>query len=150
MSEYAWWNMDEHKIDYPLPLSIIQEGDVWVATFHPDSKKILGDNFDLVSQGETKEEAIKELFALARFAMEYTHETMLSSERWVPFKVGSWNGTATHWFVVFGIHFNFRYGKEMQGGVYIPFTLLNISISNTWKTYANYKKKKKHDNNKIS
>ena len=59
--------------------------------------------------------------------------------------LGNWKHTGGGWFVIFGLHFYFRYGKGMKGGKYIPFTKLNISFHSEWAMYKKWKLSKGKD-----
>lgn len=154
MKQYNWWkdpkNAEEVKRlswwDYPgnrtiieFPVAIINDGKYWVVST-VDDDKWLGELLHGCAQGESKEDAIKRLFQLIRVNADHTHKAMLSYERWVPFIKGPWGMTGGTWFTVFGLHAYFRYGKGMKGGWYVPFTKLNIWVSNYWLRYRDYTK----------
>lgn len=138
----SWWNHDENKETYPLPISVIQEGEYFIVSSNDDTLKIIGDIGQQTGQGKTKEEAINQYFSLLRMSYEYQENCRLSYQRFIPFRLGPWNMIGGKWFSIFGFHFYFRTGKNMKGGYYIPFTNLNISFSNDWIVYENYKKQR--------
>lgn len=136
----SWWDKEENKSFANIPISIINsESGVWVACTNDDTKKVLGEYLGGTSQGDTKEEAIKDLLLLLRYAHEYADDRMRSYQRWVPFRKGNWKHSGGKWFVIFGIHFYFRYGGKNKGGFFVPFTKLNINISNEWLQYKRFK-----------
>lgn len=145
VKEISWWNHDENQAFFDLPISLIKEDELWVATTNEKTAVFLGHKLQGCAQGKTKEEAIRRMFALVKMSHEYSDECRLNYQRWVPFRKGDWKHSGGKWFVIFGIHFYFRYGKGMKGGWYIPFSKLNISISSEWTTYKNWKR-----NNKLS
>lgn len=142
-----WWQQFENMEHFALPISLNNtsrdkdEEGMWVAATNDETEKILGDFLHGVSQGNTKEEAIANLFETIRIASYFAEDRYRSYQRFVPFRKGNWSHIGGRWFVVFGIHFYFRYGKGMRGGRYIPFTKLNISVSNEWAQYKEFKKK---------
>lgn len=136
----SWWEHPENKETFDFPISVIEEDGQWCAGTNKESEELLGYNGHGV--GNTKEEAIKDLFKSLRFFVDYLDDRQRNYQRFVPFRSGKWKGQATHWFVVFGIHFYFRYGDGMLGGKYIPFTKLNVTVHNEWKQYKEWKKKK--------
>ena len=139
----SWWNHPENKEDYMLPISVVNSDGIWVATCNDETKEVLGEALHGCAQGDTKAEAIENMFQLIRFSHEYSEKCRRNYQRWVPFIKGSWNQIGSHWFIIFGWHVYFRYGKGMKGGKYIPFTKLNISIHSEWKTYKDYIKTQK-------
>ena len=139
----SWWNHEENKEVFHLPISVVKSDEhCWVATCNDETKKYLGELHGC-AQGKTKEEAIEQMFVIIKISHNHSEDRRLNYQRWVPFRKGDWKHTAGKWFVVFGIHINFRYGKGMKGGRYLPFTKLNISILNEWLTYTNWKRKHK-------
>lgn len=139
----SWWNHPENRDVFNLPISVVNDGDWWVATCNDETKAILGDKLQGCAQGKTKEEAVKKMFQIIAMTHDYSEERRLNYQRWVPFRKGPWKHTGGKWFVVFGIHVYFRYGKGMQGGRYIPLTKLNVSFSNEWTIYRKSQKNKK-------
>lgn len=140
----SWWNHDNNKDTFAFPISVVKDGDWWVATCNDETKKLLGDNLHGCAQGKTKQQAIDKMFMIIRMGHDYAEECRLNYQRWVPFRKGDWNRGA-RWFVIFGINFYFRYGNGMKGGRYVPFTKFNISISNEWAAYRNWKRNRKKD-----
>jgi len=137
----SWWEHKKNQEIFPLPISVIQDGDYWIATCNNKTKKYLGDKLYGCSQGKTKEEAINKMFEIIRMTCDYYDECTLNYRRFVPFTKGNWKIKGGKWFTIFGIFMYFRYGKGMKGGWYVPFTKLNISISNYWVEWRKYKKK---------
>jgi len=141
----SWWNHPENKEDYMLPISVINSDGVWVATCNDETKLVLGDRLHGCAQGDTKADAIEKMFQLIRFSHEFSERQVMRYQRWVPFRKGNWKHTGGGWFVIFGLHFYFRYGKGMKGGKYIPFTKLNISFHSEWAMYKKWKLSKGKD-----
>jgi len=144
----SWWDWPESKYSFPFPLAVISEdtsdGKVWVVTGTSETEKLIG-KISGSAQGDTREEAIEKYFKLIKWQYEYLIEKRLDYERWVPLIIGPWKHTGGKWLSIFGIDIYFRYGKNMKYGWYIPFTKLNISIHSQWKTYRNWIKNKKND-----
>lgn len=128
----SWWDHDQNKTTTPFPISIIQDGDQWTACSNGDTDKLIGEKLNCVASGDSKEDAILQLFMMIRITHEYSEKSRLRSEPWVPFRKGDWKQRGGRWFTIFGINFYFRYGKGMKGGKYIPFTKQNISIHSQW------------------
>jgi len=139
IDKLSWWSHEENKQMIPFPVSIKNDGNVWVATCNDETKKLLGENLYGCAQGKTKEEAIQKMFILIKMAHDYSEGCRLSYQRWVPFRKGDWKHTGGKWLIIFGIQVYFRYGNGMKGGWYVPFTKLNIYFSNEWIAYKKYK-----------
>lgn len=139
----SWWNHEKNKETFSLPISVVNDGEWWVAACNDETKKLLGDRLHGCAQGKTKEEAIDEMFMLIRMAHDYSEECRLNYQRFVPFRKGDWKHTGGKWLIIFGIHIYFRYGKGMKGGAYLPFTKLNVSLSNEWTTYRKFKNERR-------
>jgi hypothetical protein len=135
IDKISWWNHPENKDFFNLPISVIQSDNVWVASFNEDTEAMFGDTFSGCAQGDSREDAIKQLMQIVQMSWEYSDDCRRSYERFVPFRKGDWKHIGGKWFSVFGFHVSFRYGKGMKYGAYIPFTKLNISISNHWRNY---------------
>ena len=137
VQELSWWEHNENKITVPFPLSAIQNPDgSWTVSGNRKTEKLVGDTgLSQVATSYTKEDAIEEYFKLMKFVYETTKEDADRYERWVPFLKGPWSSIGGKWFQVFGIMIYFRTGKNMKGGWYVPFTNLNITITNKWKSY---------------
>lgn len=130
----SWWEHPENKTFVELPVAIVQDGNYWCIGTNKETEKLLGKDLSSVSaSGDTKEEAITNFFSLLKASHSFEKMCRLKYQRWVPFRKGNWKHTGGTWFVVFGIHVYFRYGKGMKGGWYVPFTKLNISVHNEWK-----------------
>ena len=130
----SWWNHEENMFNFDLPISLIEDDGVWIASMNERTYEYLGD-YTSSAVGDTKEEAIVNLFDVYKSNIYFYRERMLSYERFVPFMCGDWNRVGGKWICVFGINIYFRYGSGMKYGKYIPFTKLNISIYNKWKQY---------------
>lgn len=139
----SWWDHEENKETFPLPISVVESEGMWTATCNKGTEKYLGERLHGCSQGKTKQEAIKKMFQTIRITHYFSEERMRMYECWVPFIKGDWNHTGGKWLTVFGIHIYFRHGSGMKGGRYIPFTNLNISVSNKWANYRRWKKENK-------
>jgi hypothetical protein len=87
----------------------------------------------IVVQENTLEEATKKFWKIAEIASSYHQKRSKELTRRKLFHKGPWGEIAGNWFIVYGIQFYFRYGKGMRGGWYVPFTKLNITITNHWK-----------------
>lgn len=138
----SWWNHSRNMKTIEFPLSIIQEGENWTVASNDETKKLIG-KLGNAASGKTQQEAIDSFWKIIRFHHEFLNEERLSYQRWVPFRKGPWGNTGGNWASIFGIHVYLRYGKNMKGGWYIPFTKLNISLSNDWLMYKRWKKEKK-------
>lgn len=134
VSRISWWEHPENKTTVELPVSIVQDENYWCIGTNKETKQLIGDSLSSISaSGDTKEEAIANFFSLLKASHSYEEMCRLKYQRWVPLRTGNWKHTGGRWFVVFGIHVYFRYGKGMKGGLYIPFTKLNVSVHNEWK-----------------
>jgi len=140
--ELLWWDKPENQEDFNLSISVIESDGIWVVSTNDKTKDYLGNKLSACASGKTKEQAISRLFLIIRHTHEFTEECRLNYQRFVPFRKGDWKKSGGTWFVVFGFHVYFRYGRPMLHGFYIPFTKLNISFSSDWKTYRKYKQKK--------
>lgn len=140
MKELDWWEDSQNKTTFDFPISVIKEGERYVASTNEDTDKYLGKFIGGVSQGSSKEEAIENLFSIIKFCIEHYKEESLRYQRWVPFRKGDWSHAGGKWFVIFGLQFYFRVGKNMKHGWCIPFTKLNVFVSNEWKEYRRFKK----------
>lgn len=137
--KYTNWAEDEiNKISTPIPISLIKGENNWIAATNSETKEIFG--LYGFGQAATKEEAIIKLFASMKNLYKYSEKCRQDYERWVPLRIGDWRRIGGCWFVIFGLQFYFRYGKNMKRGWYIPFTNLNITISNKWIIYNKWKK----------
>jgi hypothetical protein len=150
VEELSWWNHEENKVYIEIPISVLKDNlsdgkEVWVASFNDDTKKYLNENIFTAAQGYTMNEAIDKLFEISNYSIEYYIEKYKSYERFVPFLKGDWNVYGGKWFVMFGLGLYFRYGRKNKGGFFIPFTELNVTIINYWKTYKLYLENKKQN-----
>jgi hypothetical protein len=135
----SWWNHPQNKEDYMLPISVVESDGVWVATCNDETKKVLGDGLHGCAQGDSKADAIDKMFQIIRLSHEHSEDCVRRYQRWVPFRKGDWGHIGGTWFVVFGFHVYFRYGKNMKGGWYLPFTKLNVSVYSEWASYRRWK-----------
>lgn len=138
----SWWNHPENKKFFSLPVSVVKDGKWYVASTNSETEKYLGQDLTGCAQGKTEEEALNRLFQVIKWCHEHSEESRLRYGRWVPLKIGPWGHTGGNWFAFFGLNVYFRYGKNMKGGFYIPLTKLNISFTNEWTTYRNWKKER--------
>lgn len=136
-----WWDEEENQTTVEIPISIVKSASGWVAATNDRTKTFLGDGLHGCSQGETRDEAIKDLFESIRYMHQFSEMCRLKYQRWVPFRKGRWGSIGGTWFVIYGLHFYFRYGKNMKYGWYVPFTKLNISFCNEWIVYRDWKRK---------
>jgi hypothetical protein len=141
VEKISWWNHPENRVIVQLPIAVVEGEKYFVASTNDETKKFLGDDLHGCAQGETKEEAINRMFELIKWSCEFQKECRLSYQRWVPFRKGDWTHIGGKWFIIFGIHFSFRWGKQNKYGWFVPFTPLNISVHSDWIVYKNYKKK---------
>ncbi len=139
----SWWNHEKNKETFNFPISVMNDGELFIASCNDKTNKLLGDKLNGCATGKTKEEAINKMFILIRMTHDYSEECRLNYQRFVPFRKGNWNQIGGKWIIIFGIHIYFRYGKGMKGGVYVPFTKLNVSLSNEWVTYRKFKNEQK-------
>jgi hypothetical protein len=140
VNKLSWWNHADNIESFNLPISIIGGNKSWTATFNSETEKLLGNKLSCCASGESKEEAINNMFMLIRSLHEYSEDCRLNYQRFVPFRKGNWKHAGGKWIVIFGINIYFRHGKGMKKGFYIPFTRLNVLINNEWKVYKNYLK----------
>lgn len=137
----SWWDHPENQHEAKLPISLVEtDRGAWIASTNSKTEALLGKLLTGVAQGNTKEEAINHLLRNLKFISEFDRDRSLRYARWVPFRRGPWWSIGGTWFVIFGIHVYFRYGKKMKYGWYVPMTKLNISIHSEWATYRNYKR----------
>ena len=83
-------------------------------------------------QGKSYKEAENRFWKMALDIYKHHESRSQELNRWKWFQKGNWKSIGGTWFTVFGIMVYFRYGKPMIDGWYIPFTNLNIRISNYW------------------
>lgn len=120
-------------LNFPVDIIYTKEGH-WVITSSEETKKLLGPLVNIVVQGDTKEKAIQQFFLHLRLTLNFYKKDADKYRKYAPLIIGEWNQIGGSWFQIFGINVYFRYGKGMKGGFYIPFTKLNIMISNLHKT----------------
>ncbi len=127
----------EEKTTIEIPVGmesgVDHDGKQYYVLFTTDeTKKYIG-NMGIVTQGETLEEAKEEFLKSLKSTANFWNWHVDQFRRWKPLQIGPWGQTAGHWFRIFGIQFYFRVGKNMKHGWYIPFTNLNIMITNYWR-----------------
>jgi hypothetical protein len=144
VDKLSWWDHAENRYIIYLPISIVKDGDMYVASFNTETKKYFGEDIHGCAMGKSTEEAVEEMFYMIRFEHEYLKDKVLNYQRFIPFRKGDWKHVGGTWFVIFGMHVYFRHGKGMKGGWYIPFTKLNVSITNEWANYRKHKNKLKN------
>ncbi len=143
--ELDWWNDPKSKETLSIPVSIIESDGEYIISFNDETTKLLGSEINTIASGDTKSEAISNFFMLLRSISHYNADKQFSYERFVPFIHGDWSHIGGTWFIIFGIHFYFRYGEGMIGGWYLPFTKLNISVYSLWRSYKRWKEAHKEE-----
>lgn len=93
----------------------------------------MGTNMQGFGVGSTVEEAEAAYIDYTIRMGDFHRKKVDELEKLAIFTRGSWRRRGSYWFTVLGICFNFRYGNNMIGGWYVPFTKLNISIFSYWK-----------------
>lgn len=121
----------EQTINLEVPVTYIEEDGQHIISTNEETKKFF--DVGIVVQKDTKEEAIRTFWILLKYHIEWDEQRSRELDRWKPFQKGDWSHTGGTWFTIFGFHFYFRYGKGMKHGWYIPFTKLNIMITNYWR-----------------
>lgn len=125
----------EGRIEYiNIPVNVIntKNGNTLVTTTK-ESEKLLGNS--IYSQGKTYEEAEKGFWEMLKYVNDYHLTRSNELNKWKWFQKGDWSKTGGSWFTILGINVYFRYGKNMKGGWYIPFTKMNILIHNHWRKH---------------
>lgn len=139
----SWWEHDENKTTIQLPVSIIKRDDCdrYTIAANKDTKELIGD-IGGASSAYSKDEVAISFWNTIKFHQKFLTEQRLNYQRWVPFRKGPWGKIGGNWFAIFGFHVYFRYENKikLKGGWYFPFTKLNISFSNDWIIYTNWKK----------
>ena len=131
----------ENTIHYiKIPVEKTQEENIISLIPSEETYKTFEPYIFFVAKGGTLEEAEKDYFNILNEHIKWLQEEHLKLNCWKPLRLGPWENGMGKWFSVFGMHFYFRIGKGMQGGFYIPFTNLNISFNNNWKTLKKWKK----------
>jgi hypothetical protein len=139
----SWWDDEKNKWYIQIPVSLKESSGKWCLGASSETEKLLGEHLTSFSiQSDSPEDAKTQFFYMLRLISHHTYEEVLKYQRWVPFRRGAWNMGGSRWVTIFGINIYFRYGKNMQHGWYIPFTKINIRISNEWKQYTRHKNKK--------
>lgn len=119
-------------------LNVVEDDNGFTASITETSKTMYGLN-GAVAWGKTKIEAYNALAENLKAVHGFKDKLLLKYKRFA-FEIGKWDGIGTHWILIFGIHIYFRYGSDKKHGFYVPFTKLNILITNYWKTYKTYLK----------
>lgn len=135
---YNKYFADAERITIGLPAILVKENDTYFITTTDEGEDILGQS--PYGQGKTREEAEEEFWKMVKFMIEYHEKRSRALNLWKPFQKGDWSHIGGSWFTIFGINVYFRYGKGMQGGWYIPWTKMNISVNNYWSVYKKTKK----------
>lgn len=128
-----------------IPINIVKdEYNTYIAWFNEEAYKFLPERLckGCVESDISEDLTIKNLFLSLKILYDYKEDCALRYQRLVPFICGDWKFSGGWWFTVFGLSFYFRYGKQNKGGFFIPFTKLNIQITNYWKIYKKYKDEK--------
>lgn len=130
--------MEEIKTHISLPVKhYISRGEHYIT---PNKEYT---NMGFCATGKTFEEAEKDFLKYMKFSNVYNMDEISMLNKRAIFVGGDWSRMGGRWFQILGFHFYFRYGKNMHGGWYIPFTKLNIRINNLW-----LKNKEKKENEK--
>lgn len=125
--------MEDRVKNLDFTVKVIQGKNHIIMTTTEDTKaKLYGQG--IVVQGDTEEEAEEAFWESLEVILKYYHHRMYQADLWEPFRIGPIrNWKKAFWFQIFGINVYFRYGDNMKGGRYIPFTKLNIRILNYWR-----------------
>lgn len=124
---------EDFKASYiTLPVKVyVGNGHVCIAT-SDISKSLIGGH--IVVEGKTFQDAETEFWKSVAVTCGYHKERSDLLDLYKPFQKGDWKEIGGTWFCIYGINVYFRYGKKMQHGWYVPFTKLNIMITNYWKS----------------
>jgi len=134
----------EEKIEIKniqIPVSVVQDGKFWVVFSNDETDKLIGRTLTCAAQGNSEEEAIKRFFFIIKHNYRMTERCMYKYQCYVPFRKGKWGKRGGNWFVIYGIHFYFRYGRQNKRGWFIPFTNINIMVNSEWRIYRDWKKR---------
>lgn len=124
--------METLNLQIPLEYHVeIHDGKEYHMLFSNDETKKYID-IPIVVQKNTKEDAIKTAYIVIKSHLDYLEERSKVADKYEWFRLGP-KTKSSIWFMIFGINFYFRYGKGMKNGWYVPFTNLNIMITNHWK-----------------
>lgn len=124
------WKEDYIKI--PLLYTETEDGKKIIINIENEfHDKYLGHSAGIVCSGNNLEQAKERVLAMMAANVSFSDEIWDRYQKWALLDWGPWT-RGGKWFRILGITFNFRYGKNMKGGFYIPFSKLNISISNAW------------------
>lgn len=122
-----WHENEESKETIDLPVSIMYNGKKWIICANSDTRKLLGRDLAIIASGHTKEDAVNRFYAHVRMHQESSIKEAIDRNKW--FVSGDWKRKGGMWFSIFFLHVYIRYGKDMLGGWYIPFTQFNITVS---------------------
>lgn len=118
------------EIKIPITLIKINGSDEVLLSF--SDKKEYFINESIYGTGKNVEEAEKMFLEMAQFNAKFYLSEHNKLNKLAIFMKGPWSHIGGRWFTILGINVNFRYGKNMKHGFYIPFTKLNINITNAW------------------
>jgi hypothetical protein len=128
--------IEELKTSLEIPVGYEEgeiEGRKFVVMFNTDeTDKAIG-KVNIVVEAETLDDAKEDFLKIIKVHLLWTEKRSHELNLWKPFQKGPWGHIGGSWLTIFGMHIYFRYGKGMKGGRYIPFTKLNISLSNYWR-----------------
>lgn len=114
-----------------IPVLITEMDGKFVFKTDDEGEKIFGG--PIISQGNSIEEATAAFIRIAKVYSRWMNERSQTLDRLHPFQTGPWSRNAGRWVSIYGINIQFRVGKGMKYGFYIPFTKLNIRFTNHWK-----------------
>lgn len=114
-----------------IPVKYRKEGNTHIIRTTKKSEKYFGQY--IMGYADNSADAEKEFWEYVKSVNNYHFERSKELDKWKPLQLGDWSQMGGRWITVFGFHFNFRYGKGMKGGFYIPFTKFNISFTNYWR-----------------
>ncbi len=135
------------ELKIPVTLHYDEETEAFYVYPNKDTEKILGPHhIGVHGSGKTIQEAEEKFWMLFRWIQEITFEDHQQLPLWKPLQCGPWKHFGGRWFTTFGIQVYFRTATKkskdtMVGGWFVPFTNLNINITNLWKVRKNILKK---------
>lgn len=122
--------MNSAKTTIGLPVIVLEEDGHWIITTTPESEKITCNA--VCASGKTFPDAEKRFWEMFNIIAKYNEKRSRELDKYKFFQKGDWKHIGGKWFTIIGFHFYLRYGKNMKGGKYIPFTKLNILFLNYW------------------
>lgn len=128
----------EERTTIEIPIGYVQgeyeDGKKYVVAFNTkETNDIIGNKIGLVVQGDSLDDAKIQMLQSIKCHIDWIEKRSHQLDLWKPFQKGNWKHIGGTWFTTFGINVYFRYGENMKGGWYIPFTKLNISVRNHWR-----------------